>query len=62
MKEERKVIGLDPYEEGAVLLALNDMRNKQLKGKESTDFLDALLLKVLRAPNKKVKVRRDETR
>ena len=61
MREEKKVIGLDHYEEGAVLIALKDMRNKQIEDKESTDLVDELLLKVIRAPQKKVKVR-DETR
>jgi hypothetical protein len=61
MKEEQKIIALDDYEEGAVISALNDLRNKEIAEQESTDFVDELLLKILHAPQKKVKVR-DEAR
>lgn len=61
MKEEKRVVGLDTYEEGAVINALNDMRNKELAEKQSTDFVDDLIIKILHAPTKKVKVR-DEAR
>jgi hypothetical protein len=61
MKEEQRVVALDSYEEGAVITALNDMRNKDLEDKKSTDFVDDLLLKILHAPQKKVRVR-DEAR
>jgi hypothetical protein len=59
MKEEQRVITLDEYEEGAVITALNDMRNKGLSEQESTDFVDELLLKILNSPQKKVKVRNE---
>lgn len=61
MKEEQRIVALDPYEEGAVITALNDMRNKELEDKKATDFVDDLLLKILHAPQKKVRVR-DEAR
>ncbi|GHT86781.1 hypothetical protein FACS18947_6870 [Bacteroidia bacterium] len=61
MKEEKVVVELDPYEEGAVITALNDMRNKELEKQEPTDFVDELLLKILHAPGRKVRVR-DEAR
>lgn len=61
MKEEQRIIGLDAYEEGAVITALNDMRNKEISKQESTDFVDELMLKIMHAPQKKVKVR-DEAR
>lgn len=61
MKEEQRFIALDPYEEGAVITALNDMRNKELEDKKSTDFVDDLLLKILHSPQKKVRVH-DEAR
>lgn len=61
MKEEQKTISFDAYEEGALITALNDMRNKELAGKEPTDFIDELMLKILHAPQKKVRVR-DEAR
>lgn len=61
MKEERTVIELDKYEEGAVITALSDMRNKELSERESTDFVDELMLKILHAPQKKARMR-DEAR
>jgi len=61
MKEEQRIIALDPYEEGAVITALNELRNKELAEKEPTDFVDELLLKILHAPQRKVRVR-DEAR
>lgn len=61
MKEEKVVLKLDSYEEGAVITALNDLRNKELENQEPTDFVDDLLLKVLHSPKRKVKVR-DEAR
>ncbi|HCC34780.1 MAG TPA: hypothetical protein DEQ02_03780 [Ruminococcaceae bacterium] len=61
MKEEKVILELDPYEEGAVISALNELRNKELENQKPTDFVDDLLLKVLHAPQKKVRVR-DEAR
>lgn len=61
MKEEQRMVGLDKYEEGAVLTALNDMRNEQIEENQPTDLVDDLLLKILHAPSKKVRVR-DEAR
>lgn len=61
MKEEKRIVALDVYEEGAVISALNDLRNKQIEGQESTEFVEDLMLKVLHSPQKKVKVR-DEAR
>jgi hypothetical protein len=61
MKEDLKTVTLDTYEEGAVISALNDMRNKEIAEKESTDFVDELMLKILHAPQRKVRVR-DEAR
>ncbi len=61
MKEEKVILELDPYEEGAVISALNELRNKELENQNPTDFVDDLLLKVLHAPQKKVRVR-DEAR
>ncbi len=59
MKEEQKFIGFDECEEGAMLTALNDLRNKEIENKEPTDFLDGLLLKILHAPQRKVRVRNE---
>ena len=60
MKEERKILTLDNYDHGMVITALNDKRNLMLKEKKSTDVVDDVLLKVIDAPSKKVRVRDDE--
>ena len=61
MKKEKTIVELDPYEEGAVITALNDMRNKEIEKRNPTDFVDELLLKILYAPQRKERVR-DESR
>jgi hypothetical protein len=61
MKEEKRIVALDDYEEGAVISALNDLRNKEIAGNEPTDFVDELMLKILHAPQRKVRAR-DEAR
>ena len=62
MREERKILTLDNYDHGMVITALNDKRNLMLKEKKSTDIVDDVLLKVIDAPGKKVRVRYDEAR
>jgi hypothetical protein len=61
MKEAKVVVELDPYEEGAVITALNELRNNEIAKSKPTDFVDDLLLKILHAPQRKVRVR-DEAR
>ena len=61
MREKQKLIELDTYEEGALITALNELRNKEIREKESTDFVDDLMLKILYSPLRKGKVR-DEAR
>ena len=56
MKEEQKIIGIDEYEEGAIISGLNEIRNKEIAEKESTDFVDDLMLKILHTRPKKVRV------
>jgi hypothetical protein len=56
IKKDEKHIALDRYEEGAVISALNDMRNEQLGEKRPTDFVDELMLKILHTPSKKVSI------
>lgn len=62
MREERKILTLDNYDHGMVITALNDKRNLMLKEKKPTDIVDDVLLKVIDAPSKKVRVRDDEAR
>ena len=61
MKEGRKTVRFDPYEEGAVIDGLNRIRTERLEKGECTEFVGDLMLKIIRAPARKGKVR-DEAR
>lgn len=61
MKEERKTVCLNIYEEGAVIEALNKMRTEQLKEQQSAEFVSDLMLKIIQAPAERVRTR-DEAR
>jgi len=62
MKEEVKVMELDRSEQGAVLTALNDLRNKRIGEDKSTDTVDDLIEELFSAPTKKVRVRSGDAR
>ena len=55
MKAEQKIVGLDAYEEGAVIEGLNKMRTEQLEKEGSAEFLSDLMLKILQTPARKVR-------
>jgi len=55
LSKGQKVIRFDCYEEGAIIIALNDLRNKQIQENKSTDTVDEILLKIIDAPSRKVK-------
>ena len=61
MKAEQKTITLDVHEEGAVIEGLNKIRSEKLEKGECHDFVSDLMLKVIRTPTRKAKVR-DEAR
>ena len=61
MKDERKSVNLDAYEEGAIIKGLNKLRTEQLNKEECPEFVSDLMLKIIQTPMKKVRVR-DETR
>ena len=56
MKEERYHLALDRYDKNIVLNALNTLRTEQVKEERPTDPVDDLIIKVSKAPNKKVRV------
>lgn len=62
MKEERYHLALDRYDKNIVLNALNTLRTEQVKEERPTDPVDDLIIKVSKAPNKKVRVRPCECR
>ncbi len=53
MSEEKRVLELDKYEYGAVVSIINEKRVDMLGKKEDTDFVDEILKKVIKAPQKK---------
>ena len=61
MKGEKKVIGFDAYEEGAVIEGLNKIRTEKIEKDECPEFVSELMLKIIRAPTKKGRMR-DEAR
>ena len=61
MKEEVKTISLDRSEQGVILKALTDFRNKRLEEGKTADIAADLINTLFEAPSKKVK-RRDAAR
>ena len=55
VKEERYLIALDPYDRNILLNALNQLRNQQIAEERPTDPVDDLILKVSRAPTKRIR-------
>lgn len=55
MKDEKKTVILDVYEEGAVIEGLNKIRTEQLEKDGAADFVSDLMLKIIQAPAKKVR-------
>lgn len=53
MKEKKLFLEIDGYERDLIFVSLNDLRNKLIEGKYSTDYVDDLLLKVNDARQKK---------
>ena len=61
-KEMLKKVRFDIYEEGAVIEGLNKLRSEKLRKEECADFINELMLKIIRTPPKKEKVRNREER
>ena len=59
MKEEQRMVALDVYEEGAVITALNDLRNKEIAEEKAADFTSDLILKIMSAPVRKARKRNE---
>ena len=55
MKDEKFRIEFDNYDKNIVVLALNELRTKQLREKRPTEPVDELIGRVVYAPSKKVK-------
>jgi hypothetical protein len=61
VKEELKTVKLDAGEEGAVIEGLNKIRTEKLAEKGDADYVSDLMLKIIRTPGRKERVR-DEAR
>ena len=58
MREEKRVISLNPFEHDLLINGMNEFRNELLENDKPTEDVDDLLLKIIDAPVKKEK-RRD---
>lgn len=58
MREEKRVISLNPFEHDLLINGMNEFRNELLENNKPTEDVDDLLLKIIDAPMKKEK-RRD---
>ena len=56
MKEKKRVLLIDRYEYGILVNALNNMRNELIREQDPTEYVDDILLKVVNAPIKGVKI------
>ena len=56
MKEKKRVLSLDRYEYGILINALNNMRNELIREHDQTEYVDDILLKVVNAPVKGIKI------
>ena len=56
MKEERYYLVLNDDEQSLLIRSLNDERTAQLKNGKAVDSIDELIVKVGKAPLKKIKV------
>ena len=53
MREEKRVITVDPFEHDLLINGINEFRNSLLKEKQPTEDVDELLMKILDAPPRK---------
>ena len=56
MKEKKYYIALDDFERRVVVNCMNEMRIKLIADGMYNDFLDEVLLKIIRSKQKKLKV------
>lgn len=56
MKEEKYYLLLDEFDQGVIIRALNDLRNRQKEQDLSTDIIDDIILKTAHAPKKKFRI------
>ena len=55
MKKEKRYLYLDSFEHQLAVAGINHFRNQLIQTGKPTEDVDALLLKLLRAPMRKIK-------
>lgn len=53
MKEKKYYIAFNRYEQGTMIHALNEMRNRLIAGGRYTDAVDELIIKICNAKTKR---------
>ncbi|MGN0467769.1 MAG: hypothetical protein ACI4GY_03480 [Acutalibacteraceae bacterium] len=53
MREEKRVITVDPFEHDLLINGINEFRNSLLEEEQPTEDVDELLMKILDAPPQK---------
>ncbi|MFG6352852.1 MAG: hypothetical protein K1W21_14880 [Oscillospiraceae bacterium] len=59
MRDEKRVVTLNNFEQRLMVAGLTDFRNDALRDGKPTEDLDGLILKVIDAPTKRGKRRAD---
>lgn len=59
MRDEKRVVTLNDFEQRLMVAGLTDFRNDALRDGKPTEDLDGLILKVIDAPTKRQKRRTD---
>ena len=59
MRDEKRVVTLNSFEQRLMVQSLNDFRNNALRDGKPTEDVDKLLIKVIDAPAKRDKRRGD---
>ena len=59
MRDEKRVVTLNGFEQRLMVAGLTDFRNDALRDGKPTEDLDGLILKVIDAPTKRQKRRPD---
>jgi len=57
MRNQKRYIAIDEYERRIIINSLNNLRNKLITDGRYTDAVDDVLVKVMKVPIKKFKVR-----
>ena len=59
MRDEKRVVTLNSFEQQLMVQGLNDFRNDALRDGKPTEDVDDLIMKVIDAPTKREKRRAD---